>query len=191
MPMIAHRRYTFETQMCVTLTSTVSLPPLARLHQRRETRRMTLTEKQRKEIQANWVAPAGSEEEKQFLDAILHHGNLSAEERKYVQDWRDGKGDYGMHNHVFWELGKPRALGSVAHARAMERQAKLRGNTWFVAYYISAGKAEKEIVDKLGFASRNSLRGPKDTIANLVRQEYGYGDDPVPEEMITRWFLGM
>jgi hypothetical protein len=156
-----------------------------------DNRCMTLTEKQREEIRRNWVAPAGSEEEKKFLDAMLESGTLNEKEQKLVRHWRDGGNGYGMHNNVFWELGKERALGPVAHRRAMKRHADLPVNTWFVAYFVSQGKTQKDMEEKLGLTD-DGIRYHMDKLRGLVRQEYGYEEsESVNTEQIARWFLGL
>ena len=155
---------------------------------------MTLTEKQRKELRRNWVAPAGSEEEKGFLDTLLDSGKLGKRELDYVRKWRDGD-RHGAHFSGLMDVAleknlKQQVMGELIYERAMKRHENLHANTWFVAYFISAGKKEKEMKEMLGLGD-DGIRYHKDKIKQLILQEYNYELKSVKTEQISRWFLGL
>jgi hypothetical protein len=157
---------------------------------------MTLTQKQREEMRENWLAPARSEEERQFLEILLEHGKLNESERKYVLQWRDGRDGRGMHWNAFLDVAtkrdmKQRVMGKPVHETAMRRHADLEPNTWFVAYFTSMGYTQKEMAKMLGFADDDGIRYHMDKLRERIKQEYGCSLKSVNTRRITRWFLGL
>src|SRR5579863_3263701 len=57
----------------------------------------------RKLYEKDWLAPPGSEREKQFLRSWAKQDGLSPEERDQIHRWLDNANTYENRNALFWD----------------------------------------------------------------------------------------
>jgi hypothetical protein len=172
---------------------------LFRLTVRRETpyynRRRVRTKKgfreqARKQYEEDWLAPFGSEREKEMLRTLLKH-RASKEERQLIYEWlRDPDAIKSARNGMFMLIAKKRYLGEVIWATAGERHKQLDDQEWLVAYFTLLGKKQKTIASLTHLSERRVdqiISGIKDKIAIELHGSIQYVGIP----QITRWFLGL
>src|SRR5438067_767497 len=98
-------------------------------------------------MRENWLAPQGSDVEKQMIESLLSYEASTQQEKTMLLEYRKSGDSSVMHRTGFWLTAKKRKLGPETCELALSRHKKLEGNTWFVAYCItnSEGKTLKEI----------------------------------------------
>lgn len=153
--------------------------------QKRETRRAA-----REQLEFDWLAPAGSESERQYMTSLLKHGDLSREDRENIFKWMNSPNGFSKRNILFWKAAKKSAIGSVAHARAMERHGKLDDAQWLVAYFTTNGLKQNQIAQRIHLGER-AVDNIIQNLKEMIRQEFACEFDSVELAQIARWFLGL
>jgi hypothetical protein len=152
-----------------------------------------LTEKARQKMRENWLAPQGSDLEKQMIESLLSYKALTQQEKIMLLAYRKSGDSTEMHRTSFWLTAKKLKLGPETCELALSRHKKLEGNTWFVAYCIasSEGKTLSEIGEKLGI-SVDGVKFHKRNISEIISEEYEHKlEGMATDAQITRWFLGL
>src|ERR1700676_140979 len=120
------------------MTQTPSLVPMSKPGS-------TLWEEHRK----NWLAPAGSPQERRILKQLASNRYLSAQDRKMVQAWLDKPNGFEERNNMWFRMAKKKLLGEYVYDMAIARHQSLSPTQWHVAYLISAGYTQPEMVELL------------------------------------------
>ena len=152
-----------------------------------------LTEKARQKMRENWLAPQGSDVEKQMIESLLSYKALTQQEKTMLLAYRKSGDSSEMQRTGFWLTAKKLKLGPETCELALSRHKKLEGNTWFVAYCIanSDGKTLKEIGEKLGI-SADGVKFHKQKVSEIISEEHGHRIQGMADDaLITRWFLGL
>src|SRR5271155_3965711 len=102
-----------------------------------------LTSKEREERRSNWLAPAGSLQERRFLKKLLVQPGLSNEDRMLLDEWIAKPDGFEKRNALFWHAAKRQILGPVVSGIAIERHKRLRSDEWLVACLIAEGLNQK------------------------------------------------
>jgi hypothetical protein len=148
-----------------------------------------LREQARSLHEKDWLAPAGSVAEEQFLTRWAKHG-LSQNDRELIYKWIHSPDESAKRNTLFWQSAKNSVLGPVVYETAMERQRMLDDKEWLVACFTAQGLRQKEIAELTHIGVRmvdNIIRSLKDKIT----QELKCDIEPDGLIQIARWFLGM
>lgn len=145
---------------------------------------------ERRRLENDWLAPAGSEIEKQFLRRWVQHDELSKEDRDLINSWIRNPDEFAKRNMLFWQAAKRSLLGSPVHNTAIERHKKLGNEEWLVAYFTAQGIKQREIAELAHMSEKtvdNTIRSIKDKIG----QEYRYDIEINELAHIARWFFGL
>jgi hypothetical protein len=137
----------------------------------------------------DWLAPAGSAVEKQFLTRWTKHG-LSQNDRELIYKWMNSPDESAKRNALFWQSAKKSVLGPVVYETAMGRHKILDDKEWLVACFTAQGMRQKEIAELTHMSVRmvdNIIRSVKNKIAQELDCDIAI-DDRV---QIARWFLGL
>ena len=146
-----------------------------------------MTEDQKQEIRRNWVAPAGSELEKELLERWGEQPGLSTQDRALIQEWIDKPDGFAKRNALFWEAAKRSVLGHPVYETAKARHRRLSPRAWLVAWAIAQGKTREEIKALIG---KDGVRTVAYAIEEIKEQ---IAPDPssVTHAQIARWFFGL
>jgi len=147
-----------------------------------------LRERDRNLLKDDWLAPAGSEQEKQILRKWAEQKGLSKEERAIIHEAINCRDESARRNLLFWQVAKHRVLGDFVYDRAIERHGKLNSREWLVAYFTTQGLKQGKIADLTYMSERmvdETILSLKDKIAQDL------DCDTVHIAQITRWFLGV
>jgi DNA-binding CsgD family transcriptional regulator len=149
--------------------------------------------KEARELHAkNWLAPAGSVQEKQFLKRWAKVADVSQKDRDLIYQWIDKPDEFAKRNTLFWQAAKKSALGSISYETAMERHRTLDDKEWLVACFTAQGKRQKEIAKLTHIGERmvdNIILRLKDKII-----QEGWCDIDIKDvglAHIARWFFGL
>ena len=147
-------------------------------------------EQDRKHYEQDWLAPFGSEQEKQLLRIWRKHGTLSLEDQKLINEWlKDPEAIKRGRDPLFLYTAKEKYLGKVIWEMAAERHKQLDDTQWLVAYFTAQGKRQKRIASLTHLSERrvdDVIREIKDMIAH----EFDCNPYAVGIPQITRWFFG-
>jgi len=148
-----------------------------------------LPSKEREERRNNWLAPAGSLQERRMLEKLAKQKALDEKFRALVYAYLAKPDGLGERNALFWQAAKKQVLGDIVYELALERHHKLnRPNEWIVACLISQGLKQEEI----GPIIVKSLATVEKAVASIKEQIMVDLDiEPVSLTQITRWFLGL
>jgi len=149
-----------------------------------------LREQARKLHEKNWLAPAGSVQEKQFLRRWAKHGGLRQKALDLIHRWKHSPDEFAKRNALFWQAAKKSVLGPVVYETAMERHSTLDDKEWLVACFTAQGMGQKEIA-KL---THIGVRMVDNIIASLkgkITQELECDIEPDKLAQIARWFFGL
>jgi DNA-binding CsgD family transcriptional regulator len=138
----------------------------------------------------NWLAPAGSVQEKQFLKRWAKVADVSQKDRDLIYQWIDNPDEFAKRNALFWQVAKKSALGSISYETAMERHRTLDDKEWLVACFTAQGKRQKEIAKLTHIGERmvdNIILSLKDKII----QEFRCDIEDVGLARIASWFFGL
>lgn len=150
-----------------------------------------LTHEEKEELRENWLAPAGSAQEKQFLKRLAERKELSEADRALIREWHKKPDGFAKRNAGFSRAAKESVLGDVAWATALERHKKLpRGREWEVACLTAEGYGQPEIADLLGVGDR-TVDNIVLKIKQIIVQEFDCEIESVNIAQISRWFLGL
>jgi DNA-binding CsgD family transcriptional regulator len=174
-------------------------------------RKKPLTPEEKEQLRLNWLAPAGSTKERQYIKRLATTaGLLSEKERAFFKEWLvEGDTPEGR-NQLFWKAAKKSVLGSVVHDTALRRHkaAELTPDEFRVACFVTRGCKDAEIADILAksvpWVEKAKARiKEKITLQRVrehdeekeeeesqtdVRTDAATGVTPVG---IARWFLGL
>ena len=153
----------------------------------------------RQQYEKDWLAPKGSEQEKQFLRQWARQ-EKSPELRDRICKWIDNPDEitkwmnnpdkFGKHNELFWEIGKESVLGPVVYSIARERHGKLDDQQWLVACFTAQGMKQKEIA-KLMHVSDKTVDNVIRDLKKIVAQDLTCSFEVDNCVQIARWFLGL
>lgn len=150
-----------------------------------------LREQDRKLYQQDWLAPFGSEQEKQLLRIWRKRGTLSREDQRLIDEWlKDPEAIKRGRGLLFLQTAKEKYLGKVLWNTAAERHGRLDDTEWLVAYFAAQGKRQKRIASLTHLSERrvdDVIREIKDVIAH----EFDCDPYAVRNNEITRWFFGL
>jgi DNA-binding CsgD family transcriptional regulator len=149
-----------------------------------------LREETRKRHEKNWLAPAGSERERQWLRGWAKRGGLSQKYLQLIHEWLNNPDEFARRNEMFWHAAKKNMMGPVVYETAMERHQQLDATEWLVAYFTVEGVGQKQIASLTHISERtvdNIIRNLKDKIT----QDLGCDIQSVEIPQITRWFFGL
>jgi len=157
------------------------LVPTTKRGRRKQARRL---------LEKDWLAPAGSVPEKQYLRRLAKQEELSKKDRDEIHKWLSNPNESAKRNALFWQAAKKSVLGPVVYGTAMDRHSKLNDEEWLVACFTVQGIRQKEIAELTHMGERmvdNIIRSLKDKIG----QEFRCDIDIVDRVQIARWFLGL
>jgi hypothetical protein len=164
----------------------------------REPRRQPLAKGNKKELrkqarelhEVDWLAPAGSEREKQFLKSWEKRGGPSTKELALIKEWVHNPDQSAKRNTLFWQAAKKSVLGPVVYGTAIERHRALDDKEWLVACFTAQGMKQEKIAELTHLGERmvdNVIRILKDKII----QELGCDIESVDLPQIACWFFGL
>jgi hypothetical protein len=150
-----------------------------------------ITAEERAERRNNWLAPAGSLQERRSLEKWASQQGLGEKDRALVYSWLAKPDGFAERNALFWHAAKRQILGPVFYDMAIERHKRLRPDEWLVACLITEGLNQKEeIAPMIG----KSLRTVEYLVVNIkeeIVQDLGCNIEAVTIAQIARWFLGL
>jgi hypothetical protein len=139
----------------------------------------------------NWLAPAGSLQERQMLEKLAKQQGLDEKFRALVYAYLANPDGFAERNALFWQAAKKQVLGNIVYEIALERHLKLsRPNEWIVACLISQGLKQEEIAPIIGM-SLPTVEKAVASIKNIIMRDLTYDIEAVNLSQITRWFLGL
>lgn len=147
-------------------------------------------QRQRRLLKEDWLAPAGSEEEKQLLKRLLKQEGLSEEKRQMVRGRIENPDGYGAWNGLFTDVFKPLVIGPPVYYTAIDRQGRLNDHEWLVAYYTVRGVKQKKIA-RLTHVSEARIDQLIVELKDKIREDYNYEIETIDQAQIIRWFLGL
>jgi hypothetical protein len=146
--------------------------------------------RERRRLENDWLAPAGSEMEKRFLRRWLRHDTLSEEDRRLVLSWIRNPDEFARRDMLFRITAKKSYLGKVVYDTTIERHKNLDSKEFLVACFTAWGIKQKEIAELTHMSDKsvdNTIRSIKDKIGH----EYGYDIEINELAHIARWFFGV
>jgi hypothetical protein len=149
-----------------------------------------LREEARQLHEKDWLAPAGSEREKQLLERWARHGGLSPSELAFIKQWIDNPDEFAKRNALFWESAKKSVLGDVVYETARERHRTLDDKEWLVACFTAEGMLQEKIAKLMHIGERmvdNIICSLKDKITLDLACDV----ERVDRIQIARWFFGL
>lgn len=138
----------------------------------------------------NWLAPAGSVQEKQFLKRWAKVADVSQKDRDLIYQWIDNPDEFAKRNALFWQVAKKSALGSISYETAMERHRTLDDKEWLVACFTAQGMRQKEIA-KLTHIKERTVDNIILRLKDKIIQEFRCDIKGVGLARIARWFFGL
>lgn len=138
----------------------------------------------------NWLAPAGSLQERRMFEKLAKQQGLEEKDRALVYAYLAKPDGFAERNALFWHAAKKQILGPVVYDTALRRHKELSPAEWLVACLISQGFKQDEIASMVVKA----LPTIEKTIASIkekIRQEFKYASEAVTLGEIVRWFLGL
>jgi DNA-binding CsgD family transcriptional regulator len=149
-----------------------------------------LRKEARNRIVEDWLAPSGSEQEKQLLRIWAKSGSVSREDLQLIDQWlKDPEAVRRGRDPLFLYAAKKKYLGEVIWNTAAERHKQLDDREWLVAYFTAQGKAQKRIATLTNLSER-SVDDIISRIKDRITMEYRCSLESVGIAQITRWFLG-
>jgi ATP/maltotriose-dependent transcriptional regulator MalT len=158
---------------------------------KKETGLKPLTREEKEELRDNWLAPAGSEQEKQFLKRWAQREELSEADRALIREWHKTPDGFAKRNEGFTRVAKKSVLGDLVWETAMERHKKLpRGREWEVACLTAEGYGQEEIADLMDRSPR-TIDGIILKIKEIIVQDLNCEMESVNIVQIALWFRGL
>ena len=87
-----------------------------------------LRDQKRRLLEKDWLAPAGSEQEKRILKRWAKHEGMSKQDRDMIHAAIDYRDESARRSMLFWQVVKPKLLGEYIHKTAMDRHRTLKNN---------------------------------------------------------------
>jgi hypothetical protein len=139
----------------------------------------------------DWLAPLGSEQERQLLRIWRKRSTLTPADHKLIDEWiKSPEGVKKGREPLFFATAKEKYLGKVVFNTALERQRQLDDTEWLVAYFTTQGKSQKRIASLTHLSDRRI----DDITRNLKEKfsdEFMCDPESVTLSQIARWFLGL
>ena len=158
---------------------------------KKETGLKPLTHAEKEELRDNWLAPAGSQREKQFLKKWAQREGLSEADRALIREWHKTPDGFAKRNEGWVRVAKKSVLGDVIWGTAMERHKKLpRGREWEVACLTAEGYGQEEIADLMDRSPR-TIDGIILKIKQIIVQDLNCEMESVKIVRIALWFRGL
>jgi len=155
-----------------------------------KTRLEPLSDEQKQELRDNWLAPAGSVQEKQFLKRWAERKGLNEADRALIREWHKKPDGFSKRNEGFCRAAKESVLGDVVWETAIERHKKLpRGREWEVACLTAEGYGQEEIADLMDRSPR-TIDGIILKIKQIIVQDLNCEMESVNVVQIALWFRG-
>jgi hypothetical protein len=145
---------------------------------------------EREERRKNWLAPAGSPQERGLLEKWASQPGLTEKDRALVYAWLSKPDGFEKRNALFWQAAKKEILGPVVYAIALERHRKLSPDEWLVACLIAHGLKQVDIPAMAG-KSLPSIEKNIASIKNKIMSDLKYDIETVTVAQIARWFFGL
>lgn len=143
----------------------------------------------------DWLAPLGSEQEKQLLKQLLRiwgkGGTLSPGDHKVIDEWiKSPEGVKRGRDPLFFATAKEKYLGKIVWTTALERHKLLDDSEWLVAYFTAQGKSQKRIA-ALTHLSERRIDDITRNIKERISEELMWDAESVTLSQMTRWFFGL
>jgi hypothetical protein len=143
----------------------------------------------------DWLAPLGSEQEKQMLKQLLviwgKCGALSGGDHKVIDEWiRSPEGVKRGRDPLFFATAKEKYLGKVVWTTALQRHKQLDDAEWLVAYFTAQGKSQKRIAALTHLGERR-IDDITRNIKKRITEELMCDVESVTLSQMTRWFFGL
>jgi hypothetical protein len=148
-----------------------------------------LRKQARKLHEGDWLAPAGSVQEKRFLEEWAKHEG-SQEQHDLICKWLDNPNEFAKRHALFQQTAKKYFLGPLVNETARERHNKLDDKEWLVACFTSQGMRQREIA-KLTHIGMRQVDNVIRSLKNKIAQELKYHIEVDDRIQIARWFLGL
>jgi len=152
--------------------------------------RKPLNDEEKESLRKDWLAPAGSPQERRILKKWATQKDLNDNERALIHAWINKPDGFATRNEAFWGTAKKSVLGAVVYDTAMERHKKLNWNEWIVACLTTQGIKQSEIADLLDKSER-TVDGIVLNVKQKIFQDLDCDLDSVNSAQIARWFLGL
>jgi hypothetical protein len=154
-----------------------------------------LREQERKHLEQDWLAPAGSVQEKKLLTRWKKHGKVSGtvseEDLQLIDKWlREPEGIRNGRGILLVHAAKKKFLGEVIFETANERHKQLNDEEWLVAYFTAHGMKQSDIAGRLRLKRRRVVEIMKD-IKDRITMEFNCELESVKPPQITSWFFGL
>jgi hypothetical protein len=150
-----------------------------------------LPPKEREERRKNWLAPAGSLQERRMLEKLARQQELAANDRALVYAYLSKPDGFAERNALFWHAAKKQVLGPIIYDMALERQKNLSPDEWLVACLITQGFKQKEEIAPIIGKSLPTVEKTVASIKHIIMHDLSYDIEAVTLAQITRWFLGL
>jgi hypothetical protein len=116
-----------------------------------------LRKQAREHYEQDWLAPFGSDQEKQLLRIWRKRGTLSPEDQKLIDAWlKDPEAIKRSRGPLFLYTAKEKYLGKVIWNTAAERHGRLDDTEWLVAYFTAQGKRQSRLSDPISSLTGDS-----------------------------------
>lgn len=145
---------------------------------------------EREARRSDWLAPAGSLQERRFLEKLASQPGITDKDRALVYAWLSKPDGFEKRNALFWQAAKKQTLGPVVYDMALERHKKLSPDEWLVACLIAQGFKQVEIPSVAGKAL-STIEKAIASIKNKIMSDLKYDIETVNPAQIARWFLGL
>jgi len=145
---------------------------------------------ERKLHERDWLAPAGSVQERQFLERMATREGSGREDIKLISQWIDNPDEFAKHNALYQQTAKKHFLGPLVNETARERHRTLDNEEWLVACFTSQGMRQKRIATLIHVSDKtvdNIILSLKKKIGQKLKYDIEVND----RIQIARWFLGL
>jgi hypothetical protein len=150
-----------------------------------------LRKEARQRYAEDWLAPLGSEQERQLLKIWRKRGALSPADHKLIDEWiTSPEGVKRGRDPLFFATAKEKYLGKIVWTTALERHEQLDDGEWLVAYFTAQGKSQKRIAT-LTHLSERRIDDITRNIKERISEELMWDVESVTLSQMTRWFFGL
>jgi hypothetical protein len=139
----------------------------------------------------DWLAPLGSEQERQLLRIWRKRSTLTPADHKLIDEWiKSPEGVKRGRDPLFFATAKEKYLGKIVWTTALERHKLLDDSEWLVAYFTAQGKSQKRIA-ALTHLSERRIDDITRNIKKRISEELMWDAASVTLSQMTRWFFGL
>lgn len=145
--------------------------------------------REHEERRNNWLAPAGSLQERRMFEKLAKQKGLDDHGQALVYAYLEKPDGFAERNALFWDTAKKQVLGPVIYDMALERHKNLSPDEWLVACLTAQNFKQEEMVPIIG----KSVPSIEKTVASIkkIMRDQTYDVETVNLAQITRWFLGL